>query len=71
MKYKIKKTIAKYKIEEVVISLPKSNGLEVFRYTVSYKNYWWQRWRYILDPQTKEPLFFHGLYGAISALELL
>ena len=77
MKPKIKKTIAKYKIEYLVVNDPmifyKSHVqyVEVYRYTVSYKKHWWQRWQYILNPETNGSKFFIGLHNAIKVLKTL
>lgn len=38
------------KVERVTRSLPSYPGEEdAIRFTVKYKHYWWQRWKYIQD----------------------
>jgi hypothetical protein len=72
MKYKIEKTLLEYKIEEVAITLSDHGKCrEDIRYIVSYKWYWWQSYRYILEPQTKVPELFETIDAAKEAISNL
>ena len=57
----------KVKIHKVTIPVDASLSLtdeqEVFEYyTVEYKGHWWQKSKFVLDPQTHVPRLFKSMY---------
>lgn len=56
------------KVERVTIPLPSfCDEKDAIRFTVKYKHYWWQRWKYVKDGSV--PRLFENIKDIVECLE--